>query len=243
MKTLIRMMVIGLALVWGTLPAAAQGAGHITVTGEAEVLVPPDEVVLTLGVETWNDDLKAAKSENDVRVQRILDLAARTNIEPRHVQTDFVHIEPRWELEYEHKKFLGYFVQKTVVVTLKDVSSFEEFLSAAMDGPANYVHGIDFRTTELRKHRDQARTLAIRAAQEKAVAMATELGQKVGRPTEISEDRVGWWSSYGSWWGSRGSAMTQNVIQSAGEPISMGEGVAAGQISVQARVSVSFELE
>ena len=37
----------------------------ITVTGDAEVRVVPDEVMLTLGVETWNKELNAAKQEND----------------------------------------------------------------------------------------------------------------------------------------------------------------------------------
>jgi len=35
----------------------------ITVTGDAEVRVVPDEVILTLGVETWNKDLAVAKSQ------------------------------------------------------------------------------------------------------------------------------------------------------------------------------------
>ena len=40
-------------------------ARTITVSGDAEVRVVPDEVILTLGVETWDKDLDAAKEEND----------------------------------------------------------------------------------------------------------------------------------------------------------------------------------
>ncbi|MGD9365498.1 MAG: SIMPL domain-containing protein [Desulfobacteraceae bacterium] len=35
----------------------------ITVTGDAEVRVVPDEVLLTLGVETWDKDLNIAKQK------------------------------------------------------------------------------------------------------------------------------------------------------------------------------------
>ncbi|MEJ2211004.1 MAG: SIMPL domain-containing protein [Anaerolineae bacterium] len=41
-------------------PAASQAPRTVTVTGEAEVRVVPDEVILTLGVETWDKDLGRA---------------------------------------------------------------------------------------------------------------------------------------------------------------------------------------
>ena len=44
----------------------------ITTTGEAEVLVIPDEVILTLGVETSNKQLSLAKRENDEIVAKVL---------------------------------------------------------------------------------------------------------------------------------------------------------------------------
>ena len=86
--------------------------------------------------------------------------------------------------------------------------------------------------------------MAIKAAQEKAVALAAELGQKVGDPHMIREERSGWWSGYGAWWGSRwGGAMAQNVIQEVGGNALTGESsVAPGQISVTAKVTASFEL-
>ena len=43
---------------------------------------------------------------------------------------------------------------------------------AELDAGANYIHNIDFRTSELRKHADQARALALEAAFEKAKDLA-----------------------------------------------------------------------
>jgi uncharacterized protein YggE len=106
------------------------------------------------------------------------------------------------------------------------------------------VLGIQFRTTELRKHRDEARGLAIQAAREKAVAMAGELGQAVGPPKTIYEQQVGWYSAYNAWWGARyGGSMSQNVIQETGAgTMSSATTVAPGQITVNAKVTVTFEL-
>lgn len=244
--------VVGIALVlvlslcaWAGNQSASQDPRIITVTGDAEVRVVPDEVILTLGVETWDRDLDVAKSQNDERVKRVLALAQDYEIEPKHIQTDHISIEPRYHDNYEKRDFIGFFVRKTIVITLKDLSKFEDLLTSALGAGVNYVHGIQFRTTELRKYRDEARALAIKAAQEKAIALAEGLDQEVGEPRSIREDQSGWWSWYGAWWGSRwGGGMAQNVVQNAGGgSFSTEGGTAPGQISVSARVTVSFELE
>jgi len=230
---------------WTDNQPSSQEPRRITITGEAEVRVVPDEVILTLGVETWDKNLNLAKSRNDEIVKRVLALAGQYGIQPEHVQTDYLGVEPRYrDGYYEERDFIGYFVHKTVVITLRDLSRFEDLLSDALEAGVNYVHGIDFRTTELRQHRDQARVLAIKAAKEKAVALAGELGQKVGDPLTIQEDQSGWWSSYGAWWGTRwGAGMTQNVIQEVGGASALADSsVAPGQIDITARVTVSFEL-
>jgi uncharacterized protein YggE len=252
MKTEITtILIIGLLAIliltaWTGKQSETSEPGLVTVTGDAEVRVVPDEVILTLGVETWDKNLSKAKRENDERVKAVLELAKTYGIESKYIQTDHVSIEPRYHDSYRQEDFIGYFVRKTIVITLKDISQFEDLLTSVLEAGVNYVHGIQFRTTELRQHRDEARALAIKAAQEKANALVGELGQRVGKPRTIREDQVGWWSWYNAWWGSRwsGGPATQNVIQEVGGESFTSEGVLApGQITVKARVTVTFELE
>lgn len=251
-KTIRFINVIAVAIVlvltfsaWTENSPASEEPQLITATGDAEVRVVPDEVILTLGVETWDKNLGLAKRQNNTIVAKVLALAGDYGIDSQHVQTDYVSIEPRYRNGYYEKSdFIGYFVRKTIVITLRDLYQFEDLLTDALGAGVNYVQGIQFRTTELRKHRDEARALAIKAAREKAVALAGELDQKVGDPQMIREDHVGWWSGYNAWWGfGRGSAKSQNVIQEIGGGTLTGESsVAPGQINVNARVTVSFEL-
>lgn len=238
-------IVVFVLAAWVETPTVSEEPGLISVTGDAEVRVVPDEVILTLGVQTWDKNLDVAKRQNDEIVRGVLALAEEYGISPEHVQTDYVSIEPRYRNGYyEPSDFIGYFVNKTIVVTLRDLDRFEDLLASSLEAGVNYVHGIQFRTTELRKYRDEARALAIRAAREKAEAMAGELGQEVGEPRQITEEQSGWWSGYNSWWGSRwGSGMAQNVIQEMGTGGMPADGsLAPGQINVNARVSVTFEI-
>jgi len=240
----VALVVVFSASAWASSQQTSEAPRLITVTGDAEVRVVPDEVILTLGVETWDKNMAKAKRQNDEIVQDVLKLAAESGIAPEHVQTDYVSIEPRWHNGYyEARDFIGYFVRKTIVITLRDLTKFEDLLTEALSAGVNHVQGIEFRTTELRKHKDEARALAINAAQEKAEALAGELGQSLGQPHAIQEVQSGWWSPYSSWWGHWGGGMAQNVVQEIGGGTLSGEGsVAPGQISVNAKVTVTFEM-
>jgi hypothetical protein len=248
----------------------------ISVTGEAEVRVVPNEVVLTFGLETWDYNLDAAKSLNDSCSKAVIDAAKARGVEDKDIQTDYLTIEPQYASGYRRvENFVGYFIRKRLVINIKDVTKFQDVLADTLQkgrtvipgekrdgrigssttnteqlvlGGAIYVLGVKFRTTDLRKYRDEARSLAIRAAREKAIALAAELGQSVGEPKSINENPYGYWEEswwYSPWWGSQGAnqTMTQNVVQSArGDPGSAGENVSLGEIPVKARISVTFEL-
>jgi uncharacterized protein YggE len=203
----------------------------ITVTGEAEVRVAPDEAILTLGVETWDKDLGIAKKQNDERVKRILALVKKYKIDPKYVQTSQIRIEPRYKEGYRREDFIGFFVSKNIVFTVRDISKVEELLSNALQVGANYVHDVQFLTTKLSEYREQARALALKAAKEKAKDMAKELGQKVGKPYAIVEEER------------NDHDIAQNVTRAiGGSPLGTDASIALGQISISARVKVSFEL-
>jgi uncharacterized protein YggE len=216
----------------------------VTVTGEAEVKVAPDEVVLVLGVESIHKELAEVKRIHDQRVKNVLAAVQANGVPAKNMQTDYVSLEPDYRQESnEIRRIVAYVQRTTIVVTLTDLTKFERLLTATLQAGAEHVHSVEFRTTQLRKYRDQARALAIHAAKEKAVALAGELGQRVGRPHSIPEGQNWWGSSYRSWWG-RGYQMgSQNVMQNAGRGSAQEETLAPGTVSVRADITVTFELE
>ena len=224
----------------------AQQRATIDVQGSADVKVVPDQVFIVFGIETSDPDLTVSKTKNDERIKKLLALTKDLRIDPKYVQTDFISIEP-WEHELRDENRtmrLEYRVRKNIAVTLSDTAKFEELLSRALEGGVNHVHGVQFRTTELRKHRDHAREMAVQAAKEKASLLAGKLGRQVGPAIRISEYSGGWYSPY-SWWGGQGygsNAMSQ-VSSQAGEASASEGTIALGQITVTANVSVSFALQ
>ena len=170
----------------------------------------------------------------------------RSDVEGQDVQTDFLSIEPQYDSNISRTKPVVYVVRKSIEVKVENVESFEGLLTGLLTNGVNNVHGIEFRTTELRKHRDTARAMAIRAAREKADALEAELGVTRGKVYTINaNDWGGYWSPSGGFWGGRyGGAMMQNVVQNTGGPSDSGdETLSLGQISVSASVNVSFLIE
>ena len=92
---------------------------------------------------------------------------------------------------------VGYTASQTIAITLKDLSEYEDLLTDLLDAGVEYVHGVNFETSELRKHRDEAREMAVEAAKEKATALADQLGQSLGEPAEIVENPQLLWHARG----------------------------------------------
>ena len=219
---------------------------QISVSGSAEVKVAPDEVYLRVGVETRHENLDDAKHQNDERVSKALAFLKNNEVRDKDIQTDFISIEPTYDSDISRTKPVTYVVRKSIEIKLAKIQAFEGLLTGLLTNGVNHVHGIEFRTSQLRKHRDAARAMAIRAAKEKADALASELGVKKGKVYSINaNDWGGWWSSSGSSWGGRGGgAMFQNAVQNAGGPSEVTDGtLSIGQISVSASVNVSFLIQ
>jgi len=243
-----RKFTLPLVIVLLALPALAdddQEKPSVSVTGSAEVRVVPDEVLLNVGVETFGQVLSAAKARADAAIRRAMDVSRRHGIPGSRVQTEYISIEPTYQFVGSVRRLHGYEVRRALTIRLNEIGKFEALLTDLMDAGLNTVRSVEFRTTELRKHRDEARRLAVIAAREKAEALATHAGRKLGAATRISEQGSGWWSAYGWWWGGRSPAV-QNVVQVAPET---GGGappegsLAPGQITVSASVSVTYELQ
>jgi uncharacterized protein YggE len=227
------------------LACAAHAQQTISVTGDAEIKVVPNQVVLSLGVEVHAKALADARQDNDRRVRNIRAAATRAGIDPKDIQTDFIQLGMEYENDGVTPRY--YYSRKSIVITLRDIERMEETLAATVDAGATHIHGVNFETTELRKYRDQARALAVKAATEKARDMAAAAGLKVGeKPVGISSQSFGGRSWYGNgWYGGRGGMSAQNVsVAMDGTGGGGSEGtVALGRISVTASVSLTFRVE
>ena len=246
MHTRPRTLLLGLLLA-ALLPAAAPAQQReslplITVTGQAELRVPPDEVVFDLEVGRLDKDVNVAREKVDESVRQILALARRYDVPAQNVKTDYISVEMRYTTDYADsddvragkvkRELVGYEVSKSVKVRFTDLARFEGFFSEVLKAGVSKVDSVTFYTSQLRKYKDQARAAAIRAAREKAVALSAEIGQNIGKAYKIDED-----------FPSRDSSRANSMRVIAGNySDDESSSFAPGTITVTANVTVSFLL-
>ena len=218
----------------------------IDVTGDAAINIAPDRVRLNFGVQSRNKALEAAVAQNDATIRRVLAAVRNFQVDAGDIQTESIHVTLGYD-SHDSSLIDYYEVTKGVQVLLRDVSKFEPLLTAVLQAGANHIYDVDFSTSELRKYRDQARALAIKAASEKANDMASAAGLKVaGKPVALTAYNYGGGSWYSGCCGNRyGAQGFQNVIQNVGSPAGIGDDatVALGKISVTANVTMRFRVE
>ena len=240
MKLTIRAATAALLLLSFVVAASAQErpeAPHVTVAGEAEMNIAPDEVKFDVTVQSFGKELKTAKTQTDERLKGLIALAKKHGVAESDTQTDYVKVEPRFKGNDDSKAFLGYWVRKDLVFTLRDVTRAEGLLSEVLDYGVWRINSISFSTSQMRKYRDQARAMAMKAAQEKAAALAGAVGQKIGKAVAIEEEMPG-----------RAGGALPNISSNAisydrGDAASSAGTLALGLIKVSARVTVKFVLE
>ena len=215
----------------------------VQVTGTAEIQVVPDEVTFALRVTKSDKSLQVAKTQNDQNIAAIIALTKRFAIDAKDVRTDFIsvsekfdRVKPKDDDEYQ-SVFAGYTVSKTIVVKLRDLSRFENFLSEVIKIGVTQISSVSFQSSQIRKHKDQARAAAIRAAKEKAQAITSEIGQSIGKAVSIEEEDVDADSR------SSNANVTSNSISFGLYDVSgNSETIAPGTITIRARVTARFLL-
>lgn len=231
--------------------AVCDSSRAVNVSGSALINVTPDRALIQLGVQSNGVTVDLVEIANSLATQKVIAALKTQGIDAKDITTDVYMIEPVYE-DYNSLYIKGYRINNTLAVTVRDVKKTSAILAAALKAGVNQVNNVEFYTSELRKYRDQARDLAMKAAREKAQALAQAAGAEAGCVLHINENT---WSYYNGWWwwgrsNQSQNVWTQNTVQNAapstgaaGNSGGGDEPISLGQISVKAEVTASFGLK
>jgi uncharacterized protein YggE len=204
----------------------------VRVMGVSEVKVVPDEAMLEVGVEKQSPSASLAKGSADAAARRILASLRQNGIDEKDIQTTYLSLQPQFD--YRKGMRISYFVaDQTLSVTVRDLRKLDTVLDSLIKVGGNQINSIQYETSDLRKYRDQARELAVKAAHEKAEALAHALGQEIGKGYAIEEVPEST-SAYGY--------LSNVQFEAAGSRAKVASSTAVGQRTVSASIMVSFDL-
>jgi len=204
----------------------------INVAGEGKVKVVPDQVSISISMETKGTKAEEVKRENDKKMDGILKFIKKASIPSEDFQTQRIALNPNYD--YEKKKY-NYIATQTVQILLKDLSKYDVLMEGLVNEGINRIDNVEFKSSKMMQLQSEARKLAMKDAKGKAEDYVSVLGQKVGKAMLISDNSQ-------TYMPAPAPRLYAMKAMAADEAMPR-ETLAAGEIEITANVSVSFVLE
>ncbi|KRR02928.1 hypothetical protein CQ12_22750 [Bradyrhizobium jicamae] len=218
---------------WLAAPALAQTVPPpaISVTGEANVPVAPDQAQIDGGVTSDAKTAREASDANNAAMGKVLLALKGAGIEEKDYQTSRLSLQPQFATSPRTAErtagIVSFRASNRVTVKIRDVSKVANVIDVLVSAGANDIGGISFTVTQASKHLDEAREKAIADARRKAEIYAKAVGVTLGEPISVEES------------GSPSPVFRSKVAA----PMSAGAPVAQGEETLSVTVSVSWAIK
>jgi uncharacterized protein YggE len=174
-------------------PALAQTVPPpaVSVTGEANVSVAPDQAQIDGGVTSDAKTAREASDANNVAMGKVLLALKGAGIDEKDYQTTRLSLQPQFATPSkasERPGIVSFRASNRVTVKIRDVTKVAGIIDAMVGAGANDIGNINFTVTQASKHLDEAREKAIADARRKAEIYAKAAGVTLGEPISISEE-------------------------------------------------------
>lgn len=230
---------------------AAPPKRSITVHGEGQLGVSPDAARVSIGLETLEPTLSAARAKNNRIFRRIVNQAARSGIPNVLVKSNSIRVSLVRETSYPRSRLprvIGYRVYNSVTIRIttrnprKLAARASKMLDRTVAAGANHVRGVEFLRMDGRWAYQKALLKAIKDARANAQKIAAHSGVALGKLLHVQPR----WGSYypmlrSSWGGYHGRRFAYTQASRVGSGGS-GMTVAAGKFVVKASVTMVYSL-
>ncbi len=213
--------------------SGADNTRVLSVVGSGSVSLRPDLAYVSIGVRSEDPDAKAAVEANNSQTEAVIDALLNFGVAQDDLQTINFNIYSFEDFNqaFEERPPMRYSVENTVYVTVRDIDTLGDLLSAAIDAGANNIWGIQFDVADRSESLSEARALAVANANDKAAELAGLAGVELGQILSISTSGGGFPIPFGV--GGGGFA----AEEAAAVPVS------PGQINVAVDVNIVFEIQ
>lgn len=159
------------------------------VQGESEITVVPDNAQITLGIEARNRSISDAQTQANTVMNTIRGELEALGIAKEDIKTENYSVYPEYDYTNSERRVLGYNVNSSLRVSIKDFEKLNEVIDKATTAGANQVGGVQFtispdKEKELTK---QLREEAIDVAKENAQELSSLAGMRLGKIVNIAE--------------------------------------------------------
>lgn len=215
-----------------TLEAVEQLSNEPTtlkVSGTSTVSVAPDRAVINIGVSAQNQEVEAAQTEANEKVQAILDALLGLQIQQENIMTSQYRVNPVYDYSGDTPVLTGYEVSNQLTVLINNFDLVNIVIDTAVKAGANQMNGLNFEVSQRGVYYQQVLQGAFADGQAKATVLATASGKTLGNLVSIEES-----SSVGG-----GGYPVAYMAMDSGAGAT---NIQAGLVEIGASVTLVFEL-
>ncbi len=234
MKKMFAILLCLAILALGTGAALAEGT-TLSVTGNGTVLVESDLAIVTVGVQETSKDVLEAQSTVNEKIAAIKQALLDAGVEESEINTDSINIYANYDYSDNTEVIVGYTARNSLSVRTTDMDNVGSLIDAAFAAGANTLDNVQFTVQDDTQAREQALTMAVEDARRKADVLASAAGLQVASIERISEGGVSVYDSMRNY--------AADTVMAAEESGGAGTLVQAALVSVDATVSMEFELQ
>lgn len=167
------------------------GSPGITARGVGQVTGTPDKATIDLAVATRAPAAQAALDQNNQQSGALREQLKAKGVADADVRTSRLSVDPVFD--NNGRAITGYEVTNQVTVTIRDIAAAGGIIDAAAQavGDAVRVQSLQFSIDDESALLAEARTAAVRKAQEQAKQLADAAGVSLGAVRTISETPSG----------------------------------------------------
>lgn len=168
-----------------------EAQGKIYVTGQGEVKVMPDRVVLNYRVSSLKPTPGEAREEVEKTVTAFSKSVKDLKLGDNSFVADDITIMPRYEYKDGKQNLLGYEASRTVQIKLSDFSLISMITDQAMAAGINQIAGFSYQISDPEKYKLEAAQKAIASVREQAKMLADGFEVDLGAPCSINYNAYG----------------------------------------------------
>ena len=162
----------------------------INVNGSGSVSGEPDIATLNLGVSVERDSVADAREEAASAMTALIDALEANGIAEKDIITQNFSIYPQYDYSEGERKLRGYRVNNTVQTKVRELDTLSDVIDDAAEagGDSIVLNSIQFMIEDTTPLQEQARALAVKNAEAKALTIAEASGVTLGKPVTITEN-------------------------------------------------------
>ncbi len=174
--------------------AAEEPIPRINVQGEGRADIAPDMAILTLTVMREDKTARGALDANTAAMAEVLAAMRKQGIAESDLQTSGFAIQPRMHYprprsgeSEQPPQIIGYTVQNTLTVRIRDIDLVGELLDLSVSLGVNQGGQLSWSNQDPSAALEEARKLAVQDAARRAQTLASAAGVDLGDLLELSE--------------------------------------------------------